>query len=127
VGKPEDWNVGLIFSYGSGFPYTEDTRVSGGLRFENGGLKPSTFNVDMSAEKSISVANVHFTVFALVYNLLDSRNEMNVNSASGRANNDLYTYQAGTIVGLNTIQQYVNDPTSFSAPRQIRLGFRVDY
>jgi outer membrane receptor protein involved in Fe transport len=127
VGKPEDWNVGLIFSFGSGFPYTEDTRVSGGLRFENGGLKPSTFNVDMSAEKSISLAGGHFTLFALIYNLLDIKNEVNVNSASGRANIDLYTYQAGAIVGLNTIQQYLNNPTSFSAPRQVRLGFRVDY
>ena len=127
VGKPEDWNVGVIFSYGSGFPYTEDTRVSGGLRFENGGFKPSSFNIDMTAEKSISLSDVHFTLFALVYNLLDTRNEVNVNSASGRANIDLYTYQAGAIVGLNTIQQYLNNPTSFSAPRQIRLGFRVDY
>jgi len=127
VGKPEDWNVGVIFSYGSGFPYTEDTRVSGGLRFENGGFKPSSFNIDMTAEKSISLSDVHFTLFALVYNLLDTRNEVNVNSASGRANIDLYTYQAGAIVGLNTIQQYLNNPTSFSAPRQIRLGLRVDY
>jgi outer membrane receptor protein involved in Fe transport len=127
VGKPEDWNIGLIFSYGSGFPYTEDTRVSGGLRFENGGLKPSTFNVDMTAEKSISLAGSHFSLFALIYNLLDIKNEVNVNSASGRANNDLYTYQSGAIVGLNTIQQYLNNPTSFSAPRQVRLGVRVDY
>ncbi len=127
IGTPEDWNVGLIFSYGSGFPYTEDTRVSGGLRFENGGLKPSTFNVDMTADKSISIAGGHFTLFALVYNLLDTKNEVNVNSASGRANIDLYTYQAGAIVGLNTIQQYLNDPSSFSPPRQIRLGFRVNF
>jgi hypothetical protein len=97
------------------------------LRFENGGLKPTSFNVDMRGEKSFSMAGGHFTLFALIYNLLDIKNEVNVNSASGRANIDLYTYQAGAIVGLNTIQQYLNDPTSFSAPRQVRLGFRVDY
>ncbi|MCX6121229.1 MAG: TonB-dependent receptor [Ignavibacteriales bacterium] len=127
VGKPEDWNVGLIFSYGSGFPYTEDTRVSSGIRFENGGLKPSSYNVDMRAEKTISLAGGHITLFALIYNLLDTKNEVNVNAASGRANIDLYTYRSGPIVGLNTIQQYLNNPQSYSAPRQVRLGFRVDY
>jgi len=54
-------------------------------------------------------------------------NELNVNTASGRANVDLYTYLAGPIIGLNTIEQYVNDPSSYSAPRQVRLGISLEY
>jgi hypothetical protein len=81
----------------------------------------------MRAEKTISLVGGHFTIFALIYNLFDIKNEVNVNAASGRANIDLYTYQSGPIVGLNTIQQYLNNPQSYSAPRQVRLGFRVDY
>jgi hypothetical protein len=122
VGDPGDWNVGLIAQYGNGFPYTEDVRVSNGLRFENGGIRPTTFNVDLRAEKTVSFGPVDFTVFALVYNLLDTKNEYGVNTASGRANIDLYTYLAGRIIGLNTIDEYVNNPASFSAPRQVRLG-----
>ena len=127
VGEPADWNAGLIFQYGSGFPYTEDIRVSNGLRFENGGVKPTTFDVDLRAEKSFAFNGMHFTIFALVYNLLDAKNELNVDAASGRANIDLFTYLAGRVVGLNTIDQYVNDPGNFSAPRQLRLGFSIDY
>jgi hypothetical protein len=127
VGDPFDWTVGLVFQYGSGFPYTQDTRVSQGIRFENDGTRPPTFNVDLRAEKRFSAGMFNFNVFLIVYNLLDIKNEVNVNSASGRANVDLYTEFAGTIYGLNTIEQYLNDPTSFSAPRQVRFGVTVDF
>ncbi len=129
IGQPNDWNLGLIFSYGSGFPYTEDVRISQGLLFENNGLKPPTYNVDLRAQKSFRVAGLDLNLFALIYNLLDIKNEVNVNSATGRAN-DLLTQDintAGNIIGLNTLQQYINDPTSFSAPRQIRIGLSVGF
>ncbi len=127
VGKPADWNIGTILQYGTGMPYTEDIRVSQGIRFENGGLKPSTFSMDLRAEKTFSSWGVNCTLFALVYNLLDNKNEYGVDAASGRANVDLFTYLAGPVIGLNTIQQYVNNPANFSAPRQVRFGVTVDY
>jgi outer membrane receptor protein involved in Fe transport len=127
VGEPNDWNVGAIMQWGTGFPYTENIRVSGGLRFENGGTKPSTFNVDLRAEKTFSLSGLNFTAFALIYNLLDTKNEKNVNDASGRSNVDLYTGEAGDRHALNTIEEYVNNPDNFSAPRQIRFGLTVDF
>lgn len=127
VGDPRDWTAGIIASYGSGFPYTRDTRVSQGIRFENDGTRPPTFNVDLRAEKRFALGMFNFNVFLLVYNLFDIKNEVNVNSASGRANVDLFTGFAGTVYGLNTIDQYLNDPTSFSAPRQVRFGVTVDF
>jgi len=127
VGEPGNWNVGAIFQYGSGFPYTEDVRVSNGLRFENGGTKPSTMNLDLRAEKTFSLHGVNLTFFTLIYNALDRKNENGVDAASGRANIDLFTNLAGRIVGLNTLEQYVNNPANFSAPRQIRVGCTVDF
>jgi len=127
VGKPGDWSAGAILQYGTGFPYTEDIRVSNGLRFENGGIKPATFSVDLRAEKSIRLGDLDVTLFALVYNLLDRKNERNVDAASGRTNIDLFTYLAGPIYGLNTIEQYVNNPGNYSAPRQLRLGLSVEF
>lgn len=127
VGEPGDWNVGAIFQYGSGFPYTEDIRVSQGLRFENNGIKPVTFTVDLRAEKTFRAFGFNFTVFGLVYNLLDRKNEYGVNATSGRANIDLYTYLAGPIIGLNTLEEYLNNPQSFSAPRQVRVGVTADF
>jgi len=124
VGEPGDWTVGLIFGYGSGLPYTESERVSNGVRFENGGIKPPTYNIDLRAEKTFDLYGVKVNTFVLVYNLLDAKNEYGVNSASGRANVDIFTNEASPIIGLNTIQEYLNNPTSFSAPRQIRLGMQ---
>ncbi len=127
VGEKEDWMLGLIFGYGSGFPYSESIRVSGGLTFENGGVKPPTYTLDFRAEKSFALSGVHMNVFMLVYNVLDIKNEYNVNSASGRANVDLYTNEAGPIYGLNTLQEYLNNPTSFSSPRNVRFGVNLDF
>ena len=129
VGQPNNWNIGLIFNYGSGFPYTEDVRISQGMRFENNGIKPPTYNVDMRAQKSFKIGSFDLNLFALIYNLLDIKNENNVNAATGRANyllqQDIQT--AGTILGLNTLDQYINDPSSYSAPRQIRIGLSLGF
>ncbi|MEW6060982.1 MAG: TonB-dependent receptor [Bacteroidota bacterium] len=125
VGEQGDWMTGFIVNYGSGFPYTESQRVSGGLRFENGGLKPPTYNVDFRAEKTFDFFGLHANAFVLIYNVLDIKNEINVNDASGRANVDLFTDEGGPIYGLNTLQEYLNNPTSFSAPRNVRVGFNL--
>jgi hypothetical protein len=127
VGDRGNWMTGFIFGNGSGFPYTESIRVSGGLRFENGGVKPSTYTLDFRAEKSFDLFGVRGNAFMLVYNLLDIKNEYGVNDASGRANVDLFTKEAGPIYGLNTLKEYLNNPTSFSSPRNIRLGVNLDF
>lgn len=127
VGEQGNWMTGLIFGYGVGFPYTESIRVSGGLRFENGGLKPSTYSLDFRAEKSFSFIGVTGNIFLLVYNLLDIQNEYNVDAASGRANRNIFLEEAGPIYGLNTMQEWLNNPTSISSPRNVRLGMNLDF
>jgi outer membrane receptor protein involved in Fe transport len=129
IGFENDWNIGIVFNYGSGFPYTEDVRITQGLMFENSGQKPPTYNVDLRAQKSFKLYGCELNLYALIYNLLDIKNEYNVNSATGRANDLLIRdiNSAGQIIGLNTLQQYINDPTSYSAPRQIRLGVGIGF
>ena len=127
VGEPGDWTVGLIVQYGSGTPYTEDIRVSNGVRFENGGRKPSTFNVDLKADKFFDLWGVKLHTYLLVYNLFDIRNEYGVYATTGRANSDLNTKFAGEIFGFNTIDEFVNNPSMYSAPRQVRLGLSLGF
>ena len=122
IGQQGDWTAGLIFQYGSGTPYTEDIRVSKGVRFENGGTKPATYNLDLRLDKTFKVFGVDLNTFLYVYNVLDIKNEYGVYSTTGRANVDLNVKYAGEIIGLNTIQEYVNNPAMYSAPREIRLG-----
>jgi outer membrane receptor protein involved in Fe transport len=130
VGEPGDWTCGLIFSYGSGFPYTEDIRVSNGVRFENGGLKPPTYNVDLRADKTFKLLGVDVNTFLLIYNLLDIKNENGVYSTTGRANVDLNAiryYKDSDVIGLNTIADYVKNPSMYSSPREIRVGFGFQF
>ncbi|HRI45742.1 MAG TPA: TonB-dependent receptor [Ignavibacteriaceae bacterium] len=123
AGQPGDWNVGMIFQYGAGFPYTEDRKVSQGVRFENGGIKPQTLNVDLRADKVFDLGGLRINAFLLIYNLFDIKNEYGVYGTTGRATNDLNVKEAGEIIGLNTIEEYVKNPAMYSTPREIRLGF----
>ncbi len=127
AGVPGDWTAGIIFSYGSGSPYTEDIRVSNGVRFENGGRKPSVVNLDIRADKHFNLFGLDMQAYLWIYNVLDIRNEYGVYGTTGRANQDLNTKFAGEIIGLNTIDQYVNNPAMYSAPRQIRLGLNFNF
>jgi hypothetical protein len=127
VGQPGNWTVGVIYQYGSGLPYTEDTRLSRGVRFENGGLRPVTHNLDLRAEKQFNLGSINLSAFLWIYNVLDIANEYGVYSTTGRANTDLNTQFAGEIIGLNTIDEYVNNPGFYSSPREIRLGLTVGF
>jgi hypothetical protein len=62
--------------------------------------------------------------YLIVYNVFDTKNELNVSGTSGRAGVDLTAEEyTGTIYGLNTIDEYLLNPTDYSTPREIRLGF----
>lgn len=127
-GKPGNWNVGLIGQIGSGTPYTADVRWTGiNVNFRNNRIKPSVTTFDLKAEKVINIANTRVTTFLLVYNLLDRMNEYGVYSSTGRANKDLNTQFAGDVIGLHTIEEYINNPGMYSAPRQIRLGMSFGF
>ncbi len=127
VGVPGDWTVGMIFQYGSGMPYTEDMRISNGVRFENGGRRPIYYNLDLKADKNFKLGPLYVNAFLLVYNVLDIRNENSVYSTTGRANADLNTKFAGDVNGLNTIDEFIKNPGMYSTPRQVRLGLRVSF
>ncbi|MFA6540670.1 MAG: TonB-dependent receptor [Bacteroidota bacterium] len=130
VGEQGNWNIGLILNYGAGFPYTEDITVAGITRSENNGVKPYTYNVDLRMEKNFSFGGLRWNTFLLVYNLLDIKNEVNVDTRTGRANTHFFTEAEGgpsRIIGMNTYEQYLNNPTSFSTPRNFRVGFNLEF
>jgi len=124
IGDPMDWTLGLIFTYGSGTPYTEDPRYTRGLRFENNGKKPSTMNLDLKATKNFQLFGLNIGAYLMIYNVLDIKNEYGVSASTGRAGQDLAAEEyIGFIYGLNTKEEYLLNPQDYSAPRQIRIGF----
>lgn len=126
VGVPGDWTTGLIFQFGSGSPYTEDPKISRGVRFENGGIKPTFFNMDLRADKVFEISGYYLRTYVMIYNVLDIKNEFGVYASTGRANVDLNTKYAGEVIGLNTIDEYIKNPAMYSAPREIRFGVGID-
>ena len=128
VGDPSDWTLGFIFSYGSGTVYTQDSRYTQGLTFENNGTKPSTLNLDLKGTKVFKILGLDFNTYIIIYNLFDTLNEYGVYASTGRAGQNLAANEyTGVIYGLNTKEEYVLNPANYSSPREIRIGFGVGF
>ena len=129
VGNPGDWTISSIFQYGTGTPYTPARDVrSTAESYRNEGTKPSTYNTDIRAEKRFEINGYSINTFLLIYNVFDTRNEYGVNGVSGRANNDpaLKDY-SGSFSPFNTAQEFINNPQSYSEPRNVKLGFSFEF
>jgi outer membrane receptor for ferrienterochelin and colicin len=122
--------VSLVFSYGSGFPYTTTNADGQRTSFENNGRKPATFNVDMRSFYNFSLTkSIQVSAHINVYNLFDIRNELTVYGDTGRSSYSLtptYTPQYSGPM-LNTLDEFLIVPSYYSAPRQIKLGISFSF
>ena len=118
--------ISLIYNYGSGLPYTSQFA---GVRtsFENNARKPSTMNVDMRSYYNFNISGIRFALHLNIYNLFDIRNELSVFSDTGRSTYTLVPTYTPQLSGrqLNTLDQYLMSPASFSSPRQIKFGMSI--
>ena len=118
--------IGLIFNFGSGFPYTTaylGVRTS----FENNAREPSTYNLDLRSYYHFDLFGMKASFSMNVYNLFDTRNELTVYSDTGRSTYTLvptYTPQYSG-PGYNSLDEFLVRPDYFSSPRQIKLGFSI--
>jgi hypothetical protein len=117
--------LSLVFSYGSGFPYTTTNTSGQRTSFENNGRKPFTFNVDMRSYYNFSISKtIQVSAHINIYNLFDNRNELTVYGDTGRSTYSLtptYTPQYSGPM-LNDLNEYLIVPSYYSAPRQIKFG-----
>lgn len=122
IGTLNDFTVTFIGKLGTGLPYTPASynARTGLVNSEN---KPTVTNVDLYLAKYFSFFGSPVNVFAKVYNLFDTQNELDVFSDTGRAG---YTLQHDIPRGdVNTVEEYYTRPDFYSAPRQIVLGLGV--
>jgi outer membrane receptor protein involved in Fe transport len=127
VGELENYLISVVARLGSGLPYTPTfQRTNTGL--ENSSNKPAFFNVDIYLTKYLKLEGFNLSVFAKIYNLFDTANEVNVFSSTGRAGYALEeTQQQSAPRGVNTLAQFYTRPDYYSAPRQIILGAQLDF
>ncbi|MBI9070408.1 MAG: TonB-dependent receptor [Melioribacteraceae bacterium] len=125
AGNPGDFIVSLIGRLGSGLPYTPSLQ---GLRtgLENSSNKPVFYNADFYITKYLEIGNHSISLFAKIYNLFDTENELEVFNDTGRAGYTLdLTRNQSAPRGVNTLQEYYTRPDFYSAPRQIILGASI--
>ena len=126
-GIPDDFIISAVGQLGTGLPYTpafQNQRTG----LENSANKPTFFNVDLYITKYFKFLGTNLSVFAKIYNLFDTANELTVYDDTGRAGYTLAeTQPQAPPHGINTIQEYFLRPDFYSAPRQILVGASVDF
>lgn len=126
-GIPGNYIISAIGKYGTGLPYTPSIQNQR-TGLENSDRRPSFFNVDLFITKYFNVWNSQLSIFARVYNLFDTANEVDIFTDTGRAGYSLeVTRSQEPPRGVNSIEEYYTRPDYFSAPRSIQLGLSYTF
>lgn len=126
VGSLQDFTVTIIGKLGSGLPYTPAlfNQRTGLLNSET---RPTNVTVDLYATKYLDFFGSPVNIFIKVYNLFDTKNELDVFSDTGRATYSVQANYEGMPRGINTIQEYYTRPDFYSAPRQVIVGLGISF
>ncbi|MFZ5519262.1 MAG: TonB-dependent receptor [Candidatus Zhuqueibacterota bacterium] len=127
-----DYGLTLTGYYNSGSPYTwspiGESMLSRVNLYPNNNWRPSSYTVDLNAYYDFSIIkNIKLRVTLNVYNLLDRLNEEWVNAQTGRAytaiirQKDIENHRSD----FNEYLDRVQNPSMYSAPRLVKLGFGV--
>ncbi|MEK9137162.1 MAG: hypothetical protein AAB393_08565, partial [Bacteroidota bacterium] len=133
----EDWGAFLIGRYGSGLPYTPAISQAAArgqdqarVVTKNSRRRPANYTIDLRLFKNITIEPLTFSFFIKVFNLFDRRNEIDTYGETGRATATPAQLGLAGIGGagrLNTIEAYLVRPDFYSEPREIQIGFEINY
>ena len=125
----EDYGVTLTGYFNSGRPYTfEPVSVSPLAKqtlYPNNSKRPSAFSLDLRGHYDVAIRGSNkIRLFMSIYNLLDRKNEIYVNSSTGRAYTAIiYPINIQTFrSNFNDIYDSVQNPYMYSTPREIKIG-----
>lgn len=144
LSQPDDFVFSNIIRLQTGTPYTPSipTSLSTQLsRFiQNSTYKPFQWTVDLKLEKFFVIGDLKYSLFVMVDNLFDTRNEISVYSNSGKAlynadvvanptefqdiRNRINRGDVG-LIPLSAVDNYYTNPENVTRPRLIRAGFSV--
>lgn len=130
-----DFGAYVIGRYGSGLPYSPSITVqsrqgqnltTGLLR--NSRQRPSYFTVDLRTYKSFNLFGMKLNVFLMVLNILDTRNASDVYSDTGLPNKSLVSlYLHEDPSRNNTVAEWFKNPSFYSEPRELQIGFEISF
>ncbi len=125
-----NWGFGIISSFGSGLPFspvqtTQQTGVILPTTIQlNSEEKPTTWDVDLTADKTFEINNATVQIFTKIDNLFDRKNEFGVFGDTGRATNSLQKrVDAASFQGNPAfLDRWYTRPDFFSEPRRVTVG-----
>jgi len=132
VSDPGNWEMTFDFTYGSGLPYTP--RVLGQKEIDpesvNSGRRPSHQVLDVKGRKRYKLYGQEFSLFFEAINVFDKKNDLTL----GVFGDEYYTMTGGLggayvetdPDGRETLEP-LNDPSTFSEGRLIRVGISIDW
>jgi len=128
----QSYGANVTTYYNSGVPYTwspsTENRLADINLYPNNSVMSSNLTVDLAAYWNfLSVDSFDAQLMLNVYNLFDALNESWVNSQTGRAytsivrESDITSHHSD----FNTFEDTYQNPSMYSAPREIKLGLRI--
>ena len=162
----QNTGANVLFSFSSGHPYTKvtytggqtspydagvdymyDTRARIAMEPIGASTTPWTFNTDLKFDKSIKIGGLKTTVYAIVRNVLNRKNVINVYQLTGSAEDDGYISDSDryqTNADANGGQEYVDmykainiengqaywdkiNNELYGTPRQIFVGVKISF
>lgn len=124
-----NWGFSVIQRFSTGEPYTSDTRLTTRTGTNaisvvpaNNRRKPTNFSLDFNMYRAVSLADYEVRATLSVYNVLDTRNVLNVYGDSGTAEGPLPQFRPQTVE-----QNFYNNPFFYSEPRRVQVGIEVSF
>jgi hypothetical protein len=114
-------NITLVLRASSGLPYTPvpSEEANDLLVEKNSGRMPSVQRVDLRISRMFSIADMRYTIFAIVNNVFDKLNAVNVWDTSGNA------WDAGPT--YSRTRDRMKNPQYMDVRRSIQMGVRLDF
>ena len=132
--KANDYGFSVIGNFYSGQPFTpsvnKNTLVTQNAFPRNSQVKPAIFNIDLRVYKDFLIGNTIMSIFAKVFNVLDLDNPTNVYGNSGDPQftfDELDAEKINPRLYYNTLDQLYTNPTFYSEPRRVEVGFSYNF
>tara|TARA_B100001250_G_scaffold78772_1_gene64702 strand:+ start:589 stop:3414 length:2826 start_codon:yes stop_codon:yes gene_type:complete len=130
----EKFGATITGYYNSGTPYTFSPQGESNLAllnlYPNNDVKPSNYHADLSGYINLpKVLGINSKINFLIYNLTDRYNEYGVSSETGRAytavvnETELLSHRSN----FNSYDDRYKNPSMFSSPREIKIGWTVSF
>ena len=129
-----NFGASFIARFGTGLPYTPsitqftaDRGITSGFT-RNTQRRPNQFNLDEKLDYSFNIGPIRLTLFARVFNLLDTKTVVNVFSDTGKPDFTTEGQNVGNDPNRpNTVAEYLTRPWNYASPRKFQFGFEFNF